>query len=558
MMDINKHIVDQRINKIVKDNPEWFESDNDYNKKLSKAFLILGMASYLDFELKDVLPLITEGGNDCGIDAIYIGDVSETEFTVILFQSKYKFDLENDSNFPANSIIRVIDAVKGIFDPSRDLLTNNVIKPKITEIQSLLLDGNIPNIICVLMNNGDSWNEEGNIHIKNANFGDQVVFEHYNHKKIVEHITKAKPVSDTISISGKGIVEEFNFKRVLIGKISVKEIVRLANNHGDSLFEKNIRKYLGINKNRVNEAIRSTLVDDEKKNNFFFYNNGITMVCTKFSYNALASENWIIKVEDMQIINGGQTCKTIQETINNNPDIDYSQVYVLLRLYEVYPYNDDDVITDITIATNSQNPVDLRDLKANEELQRKLEMSVKGLGFTYKRKREGVSSTDAIPSSVAAEAVCAIWRRKPHVAKYKRNELFGKFYNDIFNNLNAAQLVLAVLIFRYCDNQRKKMPIDGLNSHIPYSNYFMAMKLGDLLLNEMGVELKDLTHSNFDKARRTFENKKGELYREANQFIIEALKKYYNEEDYSNIDPRRLAAIFRRGDFMLKLNSVKE
>ena len=77
-------------------------------------------------------------------------------------------------------------------------------------------------------------------------------------------------------------------------------------------------------------------------------------------------------------------------------------------------------------------------------------------------------------------------------------------------------------------------------------------------MNEMGVELKDLTHSNFDKARRTFENKKGELYREANQFIIEALKKYYNEEDYSNIDPRRLAAIFRRGDFMLKLNSVKE
>lgn len=32
-MDINKHIVDQRINKIVKDNPEWFESDNDYNKE---------------------------------------------------------------------------------------------------------------------------------------------------------------------------------------------------------------------------------------------------------------------------------------------------------------------------------------------------------------------------------------------------------------------------------------------------------------------------------------------------------------------------------------------
>ena len=98
-MDINKHIVDQRINKIINDNPELFEADNDKNRKLSKAFLMLGVSSYLDIELKDVMSLITEGGNDCGIDAMYIGDVSETEFTVFMFQSKYKFNLDNDSNW---------------------------------------------------------------------------------------------------------------------------------------------------------------------------------------------------------------------------------------------------------------------------------------------------------------------------------------------------------------------------------------------------------------------------------------------------------------------------
>ena len=139
------------------------------------------------------------------------------------------------------------------------------------------------------------------------------------------------------------------------------------------------------------------------------------MVCTKFSYNALASENWIIKVEDMQIINGGQTCKTIQETINNNPDIDYSQVYVLLRLYEVYPYNDDDVITDITIATNSQNPVDLRDLKANEELQGSWRCLLRD--WVSLIREEGRREFYGCNTFVScAEAVCAIWRRKPHVA----------------------------------------------------------------------------------------------------------------------------------------------
>ena len=549
-MDINKHIIDQRINKIVNDNPEWFESENDKNRKLSKAFLVLAVGSYLDIELKDVMPLITEGGNDCGIDAMYIGDVSETEFTVFLFQSKYKFNLESDSNFPATSILRVIEGVKGIFDPSKDLLLNDNIKPKFVEIRSLLLDGNIPNIKCVLINNGITWNDEGDIQINNAGFRDQVVFEYFNHKNIVEHMTKAKPVSDSINVSGKGIVEEFNFKRVLLGKISVSEIVRLTNKYGDSLFEKNIRRFLGINKNRVNEDIKRTLVDNDRKNNFFFYNNGITMVCTKFSYNALASENWIVKIDDMQIINGGQTCKTIQETVNDNATIDYSKVYVRVRLCEVSVGNDDGVLPDITIATNSQNPVDLRDLKANEELQRNLEIAIKELGYTYKRKREGVSTSDAIPSSVAAEAVYAIWRKRPHVAKFKRNELFGRFYYEIFDNLNAAQLVIAVLIYRFCDNQRKKVSTSGLNSHIPYSNYFMAMLVGGFLLEELKIALDKLTHSNFEDAKRMFESKKEELYEKANKYITEALNKYYKEEDYSNIDPRRLAATFRREDLI--------
>lgn len=74
--------------------------------------------------------------------------------------------------------------------------------------------------------------------------------------------------------------------------------------------------------------------------------------------------------------------------------------------------------------------------------------------------------------------------------------------------------------------------------------------VGNLLLNELGVSLEKLTHSNFEDAKRTFETKKEEFYDKANQFIIEALNKYYKEENYSNIDPRRLAATFRREDLI--------
>ncbi len=37
-MDINKHIIDQRIRKIVQEKPEWFAEIGDANKKVSNPY----------------------------------------------------------------------------------------------------------------------------------------------------------------------------------------------------------------------------------------------------------------------------------------------------------------------------------------------------------------------------------------------------------------------------------------------------------------------------------------------------------------------------------------
>lgn len=109
-------------------------------------------------------------------------------------------------------------------------------------------------------------------------------------------------------------------------------------------------------------------------------------------------------------------------------------------------------------------------MRANERIQVDLETAVKELGYIYKRKRDSNTVGDTIPSSVAAEAVFTIWRKKPYQAKFRRSDLFGKrLYADIFDNLNAAQLVIAVLIFRYCDSQRKKVQLLLQYQHISYS-----------------------------------------------------------------------------------------
>ena len=552
-MDINKHIVDQRIRKISSSYSEIFTNDSDEKKNLSRAFVSLSVASYLNIELEEAFALITEGGNDAGVDAIFMGDVNDYDFSVTIFQGKYVFDLNKDSNFPANSIQRVIGSIGAIFDPSKPIEMNEDLTPKVEDIRSLIADGFIPNIKCVFTNNGLKWNNEGDNHIINSEFPEnQVKFEYFNHKDIVNSMQLKKGIDEILHLEGKSVIEGFNFKRVLIGKINVIEIAKLFEVHGDNLINRNIRNYLGLNLNRVNSEIRKTLLED-KRENFYFYNNGITMICSKFTNNELQKTDWKVRVDDLQIINGGQTCKTIQNTIKENPEIDYSNAYVLLRLYELSGDGIDSLITDITIATNSQNPVDLRDLRANDDLQKRLETAVSDIGYIYKRKKDntGTSRDTTILSSVAAESIFSVWKKKPYQAKFKKNELFGAFYHQVFDNINAAQLVIAVLIYRFCDSQRKKSALINKYPHIPYSNYFLSMIIGELLLKDLNISLDNLTHQNFDKVKIYFETNMENLFERANEKLIDNLSKLYS--DYTNIDKRRLSATFRRGDLMLYL-----
>ena len=555
-MNLNKHIIDQRIRKLIGDQSEWFRETSDQKRHISKAFLILGISAYLGMELEESYNFVTEGGDDAGIDALYVGDLNDFEFPVIIFQSKYTSDLDKDANFPANAILRVVNSVSGIFDPSKELQLHPELRASVEEIRSLIADGYIPDVKCIMLNNGLTWNNEGTLHIENAKFPpDQVQFEHFNHDDMIALFQSKKEIKDSIKMSGKSIVEDFNYKRILLGKVNVAELARLFNQYGDKLLENNIRKYLGLNTNRVNQDIRTTLRSN-KKENFYFYNNGITMVCRKFVYNALQKEDWEVRVEDLQVINGGQTCKTILHTLNDHAD-DYSQVYVLLRLYELGEGHDE-LVTDVTIATNSQNPVDLRDLRANDPIQKQLEIAVNELGYIYKRKREGSATGEYIPSSVAAEAVFTIWREKPHLAKFKRNELFGKYYREIFHDLNASQLIIAVLIYRYCDSQRKKSMFVQQHPHLPYSHYFLSMLIGQELLNSMNTlhkpsqrnfALRDVSHRNFELCKHFFETEKEQLYQKANEQLTDALNKLYSGT-YKTIELRRLAATFRRGDLL--------
>lgn len=554
-MDINAGIVDMRLNGIVEKHADLLPDTADQLQKKSFAFVLLCISVSLDIPFDEAAELITDGPNDAGVDGFQIGDVEDDEFRVTLYQGKYRHkNLEGTYNFPENDIQKALNTLELLFDPARDYDFNPSLKVKVEEVRSLIHDdGYIPNVRFFLCSNGAKWNKTAQSWIEQATsrYRDKVKFVFFNHDRIVQILQRQKQVDTRLKLQGQAIEEGLGFLRVLVGRVSVTEIQRLFEEHGERLLERNIRRYLGMNKNRVNQDIHDTLVNPEEAQQFYFYNNGITVICDKIDYNAFQKTDLIVTLKNMQIINGGQTCKTIYETLS---ELDENQIenldrtsFVMIRIYQSSD-EQHDFVRKITYATNSQNPVDLTDLRSNDEIQRQLETGIKDLGYEYKRKRDHRNFTaQIIPSTVVAEAVLAIWRKRPHQAKFRRKEHFGRLYADIFQNLNPSQAILAVLIFR---EAKKRQSIPGhpkTKDAVTYATHYIAMIMGQTLLEEASMKLVDVDHRTLSDLRQRLENSIDRLYAKALLSIERSLIELYGDRE---ISLQQLSATFRRGDLL--------
>lgn len=559
IMNINASITDQRLSFVVEEIREKADAElniRDEPKLKSLAFVYLCVKTLLDLESEEAFDCLTEGGGDFGTDAIHISEEVDGEFVVTIFQGKYKQSLEGNANFPESGIVAILNAIRHIFDPSSNLQKiNSRLKIRVEEARSLIRDGYIPRIRAVACNNGLKWSDTAEEAIQRANYGDQVSWEHLNHDSLVRILQRSKRVDETLKLVGKAAIEDMNFRRVCIGRIPVTEVYGIMKVHGEQLLERNIRRYLGLQGNRVNTGIRDTL-HSSKPEDFYFFNNGLTLICDHFKYNGIQQSDYLVQAKNLQIVNGGQTCMTIYRTLadmeaNGKPLPQNASV--LIRLYEL-PHEDTDLLLQITHATNSQNPVDLKDLKSNDQRQRNLETSIQDIGYHYRRKRTDASTKAIdITSGAAAEAVLAIWRQSPQQAKFFTREHFGKLYDTIFTKeLNGPQVVIAVLLYRIAENRRKR-PQENDPLFVRYGSCFIAMQMGRRLLHDLGKTLDELDHRSFKNAESLVQDK-GSVYLEQSiQDVKDALTDLYGERE---ISLQQLSATFRRGDLIYRLLAI--
>ena len=551
-MSLATQIIDQQVSGIVEKYADVLADElrlgTNTQKHRSAAFLLLLARTAFDLTDAEAFDGIVDGGNDFGVDALYFAPPDDGELPITLIQGKYKTDLRGDSAFPENAIAKMIAAVGALFDPATDVQLNTRLKQRVEDIRSFVKEGAVPRVTAVAANNGTRWTAEAQQRIDKAakEFNGQVVWRYIGAEDLLALLQARQPINAELRLAGQATVETFDFRRVLVGRMPVAELARLTDAYDNRLFDRNIRRYLGLAGNRVNEAVAETLRDSARRPHFYFYNNGITITCSQFRHNALQRENWTVHVNDLQIVNGGQTARTVQQVHRKNA-ADIEGADVLVRIYELQA-DDAEVVDAITLATNSQNPVDLRDLKANHERQRALKESVAGLGYTYRAKREDRPvSPDEFTSAVVAEAVLAVWRQRPHQARFGGREHFGALYDTIFDpEMNGAQAVIAALLLRHTENRRRRPPHDAPD-FLAYGSRFVAMLMGRYLLEEMGIPLDRLDHRNFTQARDLVERKSDNYLSRAEQKIEAALRPLFIERERTL---QRLSATFRRADLI--------
>ena len=139
----------------------------------------------------------------------------------------------------------------------------------------------------------------------------------------------------------------------------------LYQSYGARLLEKNVRAFLQA-KGKVNRGIRDTIKNEPYM--FMAYNNGISITAKSIEYDVDDyGRDCIRKIFDLQIVNGGQTTASLLFSKKTDGS-DLSKIFVQAKISVVLDDDKiDEVVSNISRFSNSQNKVSDADFDANSK-----------------------------------------------------------------------------------------------------------------------------------------------------------------------------------------------
>lgn len=309
--------------------------------------------------------------------------------------------------------------------------------------------------------------------------------------------------------------------RSIVVVLSGNDVARVFLEHGAGIFEKNVRFGLPSGSRSINRSIHETAISDEDAPYFWYYNNGITILCK--SLTATPNGNFIV-VTEPQIINGTQTTYALAQALESGELRD--EVTLLAKIIE--EREGDNFAQNVTLYTNNQNPIQLRDLSSNDPEQTRIQSEMEGFGYFYERKRGEFKArydTEVIrikkfgedykqrvvANEKAAQAYLSFFLHRPGTAKDKKSKLFDKsqgLYTEIFNvGTKAEDLLLSYFLLQLIERQRKifqrqyrELEREGMTEELRQYEQYNYLLYADLALLDLmpdyltahGVQFGDL------------------------------------------------------------------
>lgn len=138
-------------------------------------------------------------------------------------------------------------------------------------------------------------------------------------------------------------------------------LAALYDRYNARLLEQNVRTFLQ-DRAKVNKGIRTTILKEPHM--FFVYNNGITATAQKVEAQMVDGGLQIIRITNLQIVNGGQTTASLFHT-QRRDKADLSGIYVQMKLSVIDGEQSEMVVPRISEYANTQNRVNAADFFSN-------------------------------------------------------------------------------------------------------------------------------------------------------------------------------------------------
>lgn len=425
----------------------------EYSLTAGKSFGLWYAVEGLELEEDEAYEAVSfDGNNDKDIDLFYVDQESER-----IIVAQLKFNTKGQYKGHKNELLALLHTEDWLKDP--EALSREG-RPDLASAAQDYLDGigrgfsveylyvycGPPNKEVDDAARQFNFSEAGNVpscscrvvHLQN------LIDEHHERNNQSTRIRNAILTYEP----SRSFKEKWKNGDAFVTTVNGEQLRKLYIDHGDRLFDRNVRLFLGARKGGVNAGIRDTIDSLSDRQNFWSYNNGITFVCD--SYEAKTSNKLVL--HNFSIVNGCQTTVTIA----NSPPKSVKDIRVLVRFIAAPERAVDNIIR----YTNSQNPIRLWDLTAQDKLQKRLKRELSNLPqpFLYilrkgetrqipaserkKYKRAGSGSLCAIRHDLAAQYLAA-FRGLPAIAYKEKGRVFSSHYDQVFpDQIRPEEVVL--------------------------------------------------------------------------------------------------------------------